>query len=888
MLTNTKIPAIIIMFLLGIFLAAAWFGYKQLSMESTDPLQAFPKNTAFVLEIPQPEEFFSKLNNENAFWIDLLSHKKINEFSIFFNEILAKSQNDEKLKSFFNQAFYLALISTDEKSTDFLLITKQNGFNLESLNQKLLSRLNGIQYSSSDNDTVFAKITTTSSSYFLAQSNDLFFISSNPKAIQIAKNQISEEKGFIISSDFNQLKTTRGKRADAYLYIAYNSTPQALKNLLREEGITQLKTSSFANYSVLDVILKKDELLLNGYTSAFDSLNQYLTAFQNQKGQKSQLAISLPYSTESFIGINLSDYHSFIEKQTTLSQLQKSRTAIDNLINEKSLAITAQWWAGEMALVIDNKQREYAVFTAKSNREAFRLLADIAHQSQPRIITETYRDQKIKEINSPHFLISQFGPLFSGFKEVYFCVIDEAVIFSKNIPDLKSYIDALILGNNLSKNEDYIEFSDNLSDDAIIRIYSKTPKISHPIFDLFLSEGKPLFKNFGNLLKNIKGIGIQISNKNDLFYTGIFVNHGENRIEKSSVWQVELDAEITAGPFLIKNHTTGGNSILVQDKFNTLYLLNAKGDIVWTQTLEETIQSQVFSVDFYKNGKWQYLFNSPNFLYLIDINGNPVADYPIQLNSEATNGLQVLDYDNKKEYRLLIAAKNGELYNYELNGRLLKGWKAENTRKEISKPLTHLVANKKDYLIFEASNGNIIMTDRRGNKRMEIRKSFTNALGSDIYVNRTNSRKGMMITTDSEGNLIYIPEKGAINRTSFGKMSENHFFLYTDFDKNTEMDFIYQDGNKLLIFDKFKNIILSYDFANSIALKPQLFSIDNQMILGVIDQIEKQLYLFDKNGLLIDKIRKGDTPFVTGKLNINGAQSLLIGFEKSIFNYPLN
>ena len=446
----------------------------------------------------------------------------------------------------------------------------------------------------------------------------------------------------------------------------------------------------------------------------------------------------------------------------------------------------------------------------------------------------------------------------------------------------------MILGNNLSKNESYIKFSDNLSDNAIIRIYSKTPKTTHPIFDLFLLNGKTLFNNFGNLIKHIQGLGIQISNKNDLFYTGLFISHGENIIEKSSAWQVDLEAEIVAGPFLVKNHSTGGKSILVQDKFNTLYLLNAKGDIIWNQTLKETIKSQVFSVDFYKNGKWQYLFNSANFLYLIDINGNPVADYPIQLNAEASNSLQVLDYNNKKDYRIIIAAKNGEIYNYELSGRLLKGWQAENTRKEISKPLTHLISNKKDYLIFEASNGNIIMTDRRGNKRMEIRKSFTNALGSDIYINRTNSKKGMMLTTDTKGNLVYIPEKGSVIKTSFGKMSSNHFFLYSDFDKNTEMDFIFLDGKRLQIFDKFKKVLLSYDFNNSIQLKPQLFSINNQAILGIVDQTENQLYLFNKDGILKDKIRKGNTPFVTGRLNKSASPSLLIGSGKSLFNYPLD
>jgi len=48
MFTNTKGPVIIIVLLLGLFLAAAWFGYNKLSTDITDPLQAFQK-TALLL-----------------------------------------------------------------------------------------------------------------------------------------------------------------------------------------------------------------------------------------------------------------------------------------------------------------------------------------------------------------------------------------------------------------------------------------------------------------------------------------------------------------------------------------------------------------------------------------------------------------------------------------------------------------------------------------------------------------------------------------------------------------------------------------------------------------------------------------------------------------------
>jgi hypothetical protein len=887
---NTKVPIIIISVLIILFSFSAWLAYKYLAVEEVNPLQAFPHQTAFVFEIPQPEKFIKELNNENKFWSQLLQNKNIAEINDFFTVLLNQAESDKYLKSLLKNPFYFSSIKVDEQKSELLFISKSKGLSLESLNTRFFSKLINYRYHLSKNQSDFAELKSDKSTLFLHQYKGLLFVSTSENVLHNAHNQLLEPKLFIESGEFNQLKLTSGIRADAYLYLNFTGSNPALHDSNQPKEKDLSINRSLANFSVLDVILKNEEILLNGYTSSCDTLNQYLSAFKNQNGKTSQLAHSLPYSTEHFISFNLSDYISFIKKQTAnpLNNIQKNSNQINKLINKNCIETTSLWFDGEMALVVDEKQREFAVITAKSQREAFRLLSEIAHLTQPKIITEDYREQKIKEINSPDFLKSQFGTLFSSFNEVYFCVIDEAVIFSKSLDDLKSYIDAIILGNNLSKNEAYIDFSDNLADDATISMYSKSANPYYNFIKQFTPDGSELFAGLESLSTNTKGFGIQISNKNDFFYTGLFIAYGDEKKEKSSSWQIELEAKIAAGPFLVKNHQSQGHFILVQDEYNTLYLINEKGDIVWTQLLSEKIISEVYEVDFHKNGNWQYAFNTLNFIHLIDASGNPLANYPIQLKSEASNGMQLLDYERKKEYRILVACKNGELYNYDINGILLSGWQAENTRKEITKPTTHLVAIKKDFLIFEASNGNIIMTDRRGAKRMEIRQSFTNALGSDLYINRTNSKKGLFLTTDTEGNLIYIPETGSVNKTSFGKKSEHHFFLYNDFDKNAVMDFIYLDKNQLRIYDNFKRLLLTYDFKHSIELKPKIFELNEQPIMGIVDKKDNLIYFFDKNGIINEKTRKGNTHFEVGKLEKNATESLIIGLDNSLFNYPLD
>ena len=83
-----------------------------------------------------------------------------------------------------------------------------------------------------------------------------------------------------------------------------------------------------------------------------------------------------------------------------------------------------------------------------------------------------------------------------------------------------------------------------------------------------------------------------------------------------------------------------------------------------------TINSEIFQVDYFRNGKLQLLFSTRNELYLIDRNGNFVEKYPVKLRSPATCGLSVFDYDNNRDYRLFIACEDKHIYAYTKEGNL--------------------------------------------------------------------------------------------------------------------------------------------------------------------------------------------------------------------------
>jgi hypothetical protein len=137
--------------------------------------------------------------------------------------------------------------------------------------------------------------------------------------------------------------------------------------------------------------------------------------------------------------------------------------------------------------------------------------------------------------------------------------------------------------------------------------------------------------------------------------------------------------------------------------------------------------------------------------------------------------------------------------------------------------------------------------------------------------------------------LLYVSGTGALATTDFGNYSAEHFFLYEDFSQNRSLDFIYLDGADLKIFDRFKTLIFSHKFKNTIHTKPVFFNIDaRKRLLGVVDEAAKEIYLIDKDGkMIIGSGLTGNTPFAVESLYSNEEINLITGNENMLINYQI-
>ena len=265
-----------------------------------------------------------------------------------------------------------------------------------------------------------------------------------------------------------------------------------------------------------------------------------------------------------------------------------------------------------------------------------------------------------------------------------------------------------------------------------------------------------------------------------------------------------------------------------------------------------------------------------------------MADYPVKLVTSATSPVVVLDYENNKDYRLLITLADNRIYNFDKQVKQVEGWNKFPAKVGVDQQIEYLVSNGKDYLFITDENGNVLCVNRKGDERLKLKRQFKKARHSDFYINRTNS-KGEFITTDVKGNLVYITSNGKISKTSFGDFTEDHFFLYKDLSGNNVNDFIFLNKKKLIVFDRFKQVNYTYAFSHNITIQPIFFKgKGNRNFLAVVCAKEEKVYIFDKNGLVFTDLGiKGTSEFITGSLNNDDNTNLIIGSGNKVLNYLL-
>jgi len=886
--------------LIGVgILGGAVYYYNKIKRNYSSPLEAIPLNTSIFFELQNPLQTIQHLEKENELWKAL---KGIAQFQSFSEKVVKLDsllkQHEEVSTLITEKKLYISLHQNQSEKIDALYLFSLDAavtyhrihdFIMSTCSQKC--QIKGSSYNQCDleyllQDTLISFVYTVHKGIFIGSISD--------EIVKAAIDQLQSGQS-IRTSSFEKLRRTAGKKVDANIYIQHSYFNQLMKGMTAaayHDNISQL--SNLGLWSETDLITKNDELLLNGYTDAVDSTMQFLSLFTKHEPQEIGIARILPYNTNFILCLGIDSFERYYSKFSEYlahhgqaSWQQGILSSFNQQLNTDLIETTGTWIGNEVALTIagytGGKQNTYTLIHAGDKDRAKDILEQYAVGDPI-----NYKDYLIRKTIGGQSIPAIFGKAFQEEKQSFFVQVDDYIVFAVNSAALEQFVNIYISGKTLKRNENYKNFADNLSDKSNIFIYLNV-RNSTELTKRYLSL--PFANLISNNLKvftNFEGLAVQFSFINKMFYTSIYAKYNPAYVQEDlSIWKTVLDAEIEGQPYFVKDHRTNTLKIIVFDKDHQMYMIDHNGKIIWKTPIGEAVISGVYPVDFYKNGKIQYLFNTESNIYLIDLLGRPVAGYPFKLSPKATNGLSVFDYEGRRNYRILIALEDNRIYNYDIKGLPIRGWKKPMAKEMITRPVEHVRMQGKDYLITSDLKGQVMILNRKGQHRVNLKEDYLQAAHSAFYPNRTNSAKGIILTTDQQGMLTYIKTNGKLEQSDFGEFSANHHFLYEDFDNNGHKDFIYLDKNQLIVFDRFKEGIMHHTFKDEISSSPVIIPVsENKNIIGIVSDARRKIYLFDSEGNLVstpDMI--GKTQILVGSLLNNGQLNLIVGSGNTLFNY---
>jgi len=443
--------------------------------------------------------------------------------------------------------------------------------------------------------------------------------------------------------------------------------------------------------------------------------------------------------------------------------------------------------------------------------------------------------------------------------------MDNYFVFANSESDLQTIIANYQNSATLSKNQALLNGHSNISDESSLLLVADSDKLENITSKIFNLNSSPIN------LSDYKFSTFQFVQDEDFMHVNININKNKSRAVSNTIseeFNITLDADVLTNPQFVTNYRSNQEDIVVQDINNNLYLISNQGKILWKKRLNGNILGKIEQIDIYKNGRLQLVFATPKRVYVIDRNGNDVGPFPLNFNDNITQPLSVFDYDNNKNYRLLVT-QGSNLLLYNVSSKIVNGFNYQKSTEINSQP-KHFRINSKDYIVFAA--GNIMkILNRQGQSRIDVKESI------DFSDNEIYLYKDLFTTTNRNGDLVQVNSNGSVSKQNLN-LDNNHAIT------TTSKTLVTLSENNLTI----KQNTFELDFGNY--TKPNIFYINDKIYVTVTDLQAKKIYLFDS----LAKIQNNFPVYGNSEIELknidkdNNLEFVTIGDSDSIIIYQKN
>lgn len=648
-----------------------------------------------------------------------------------------------------------------------------------------------------------------------------------------------------------------------------------------------LDVTHFFKWGALDGEFSKSGICFNGFMQYGGTEGSYVSTLEKQNARESHIEGVVPSGALALGLFNLSDptaYFSALEayryttgqKESIYNRKQQFQKMFGKGVEEEIRNLLQ----GEFALVDlayhpSGQEKDGLIIASLKSGSLCSLLVEKMFRNyawfdknEAGNYVRTYSMDKEKAFTYYQFPVEDWarvywGPVFEGIKNRYLLVEDNYLILASSEKVLKSFIQDYVHGSFIRDMDWYMQLKTKLSAKYNLSWFVRTADVL-PYYQRDLTgRWQAYVKANLEKLSLFSSFALQWSNEGNMLYNTLFLNTSaiQDDLRPHVLWQTKLEAPVSMKPVSVINHGTNERELLVQDDRHTLYLINDVGRILWKLPLDAPINSEVYQVDLFKNGKLQYLFSTADKMYLIDRNGNAAGRFPVTFKAACEQGITVFDYDGDRNYRIFVPAVDRKVYLYGLDGNLVQGWESPKADKAIVSKVEHFRVGNKDYIVF-ADQYRLYILDRKGKERVRVASVFDLGEHTDIYLTHKGGQPHLVFA-GKQGNLCLVNFAGQSTSVATTGLSENYRMNVADVNGDGKDECVFADQTGLKAYGLSGEKIFEKKLEMQRPAYPYIYRFSaGDVRIGLTDEAAHQMFLLLSDGAVAKGFPiAGDSPF---------------------------
>ncbi|HMO38034.1 MAG TPA: hypothetical protein PKC76_01515 [Saprospiraceae bacterium] len=473
----------------------------------------------------------------------------------------------------------------------------------------------------------------------------------------------------------------------------------------------------------------------------------------------------------------------------------------------------------------------------------------------------------------------------------YFVTLGNYVVFTDSRAALEIWIDEYIVGKTLAKSPEFLRVYQKLHGTPMQQLlYANLVNLAPQIRESLqtqglIAAGQPERTGQIAVASTLRGATAQLN--------GYWMPARTAKAAPPTAiaWKTVLDFPAITAPMPIGLDAQGPIAIAVQDSAFNLYLLRPNGRELWRKKLDGPLLSPVHSITYYDANTVSLFFNTAHNIYLLGMDGAAQGAFPIRLQTPATNGVTVVDFNQNRDYSFFVACANGAIYGFDKLGRPLPGWNPLRGVGKLKHPILHWQYKARDYLVAWNEDGRLMTFQRDGSPRLAARNLAPGLSPPDFDLAARHNR---IVATDQNGLAHIMPLEGnAFQLRLLPRAGGPVHFTLADVTGDERKDYIALNGETLAVHfydeNQFKLLYTWQNGATWDALCVVAVPGQEKALPGLISHSRKQIQVLNAAGKAHpDFPLGGDSAFFIADLYSNGQTILVVANRESIYAYRVN